>query len=127
MSLQKEYQEKIWNIDKTDSGFWGNYKKFLDTKKYTKVKKEGRIFEYVNSSLRKNNLTNEEEKLIEKIPNIINIPGNTINRRFILTKDEFEYIINKCREHNLEIYPIPYSEWHMNKTVIDIEDIKSLL
>ena len=119
--------EPIWNIDKTDSGFWGNYKKFLDTKKYTKIKKDGRVFEYVNSSFKKKNLTDEEKKSIEQFPNIVNIPGNTINRRFILTKDEFEYIINKSKENDLEIYPIPYSEWHMNKTVIDIDDLKKLL
>jgi hypothetical protein len=117
----------IWNVDKTDSGFWGNYKKILDTKNYTKIKTNGRVYEYINSSLRNKIITDEEKNLLEKFPNVINIPGNTINRRFILTKDEFEYIINKCKEYDIEIYPIPYSVWHMNKTFIDLEELKNVL
>ena len=113
----------IWN----DLGFWENYKKFLDTKKYSKFKVEGRIYEYVNSELREKKPTNEELKLLNIFPKVDEIPGNTINRRFILRKDELNYIINKCRNNNIDVYPIPYSEWHMNQTVIDIEDVKNLL
>lgn len=117
----------IWNLDNTDSGYWMNFKNILNTKKYNKIKTNGRIYEYINYSLKNKILTDKEKSLLEKCPNILNIPGNTINRRFILTKNEFEYIIKKCKDHNIEIYPIPYSIWHMNKTFIDLEELKNIL
>jgi hypothetical protein len=55
------------------------------------------------------------------------IAGNTINSRFQISKSNFNYIMNECKQNDIDVNGISLNFWSMQYYIIDANDILNLL
>jgi len=82
------------------------------------------IYEFIDKELYNYDDTLEDLKYF---PNLEILPGNPISQRFMISKKSFNFVIDKCNQNNIEVYPVTYAIWLMNKYIILKDDLIKIL